>query len=388
MLPCLRLLRVVSLVCAALTVGGLAEAQQPPAAKPPAQKPTQPAGQPTAPAAAAKDPVVATVNGQPVYLSELEVAQQALPAQYRNVPLPSVYPALLERIINSKLVVADAKKNKADADTAFKKRMAFVEEQVVQDYWLTKEVAKRITAEKMQQRYEEKLKSMPAEEEVHARHILVATEPEAKDLLAELKKGAAFDKLAREKSTDKASGGSIVSDDLFGVWAADVEMDGDMADPLRDDLRTTLHHGDEERQGHVARVFGMGAARFDHEADIGDDVVTRRVVVAMRIDVGHRRDDVDRARLAAVRRIEQRNVAGTRGHPELRTTAAHGSDAARFVDLPCLASAAAEQEEQGGDNDLGTNHRQGKPLRLGPLGRTARNGAHHRNRLCPTQAIQ
>jgi len=206
MLPCLRLLRVVSLVCAALTVGGLAEAQQPPAAKPPAQKPTQPAGQPTAPAAAAKDPVVATVNGQPVYLSELEVAQQALPAQYRNVPLPSVYPALLERIINSKLVVADAKKNKADADAAFKKRMAFVEEQVVQDYWLTKEVAKRITAEKMQQRYEEKLKSMPAEEEVHARHILVATEPEAKDLLAELKKGAAFDKLAREKSTDKASG--------------------------------------------------------------------------------------------------------------------------------------------------------------------------------------
>jgi peptidyl-prolyl cis-trans isomerase C len=204
MLPCLRLLRVVSLVCAALTVGGLAEAQQPPAAKPPAQKP----GQPTVPAAkdAAKDPVVATVNGQPVYLSELEVAQQALPPQYRNVPLASVFPALLDRIIDSKLVVADGKKHKVDADPAFKRRMAFVEDQVVQDFWLQKEIAKRITTEKMQQRYQEKLKSMPAEEEVHARHILVATEPEAKDLLAELKKGTAFDKLAREKSTDKASG--------------------------------------------------------------------------------------------------------------------------------------------------------------------------------------
>jgi peptidyl-prolyl cis-trans isomerase C len=206
MLPCLRLLRVVSLVCAAVTVCGIAQAQQPaaqpakpPAAQAPAQKPPQAAPQP-------KDPVVATVNGQPIYLSELEIAQQALPEQYRNVPLQSVFPALIERIINAKLVVADAKKNKADADAAYKKRMAFVEEQVVQDYWLTKEVSKRITPEKMQERYQEKLKSMPAEEEVHARHILVATEQEAKDVLAELKKGTAFDKLAREKSTDKASG--------------------------------------------------------------------------------------------------------------------------------------------------------------------------------------
>ena len=200
MLPCLRLLRVVSLACAAVTVCGLAEAQQPPA-KPPAAAPAQ------KPAAApGKDPVVATVNGQPIYLSELEVAQQALPAQYRNLPLQAVFPALLDRIISSKLVVADARKNKADADAAFKKRMAFVEEQVLQAHWLDKELAKRVTPEKMQERYQEKLKSMPAEEEVHARHILVATEQEAKDLLAELKKGTAFDKLAREKSTDKASG--------------------------------------------------------------------------------------------------------------------------------------------------------------------------------------
>ena len=47
---------------------------------------------------------------------------------------------------------------------------------------------------------------MPPEEEVHARHILVATEAEAKDLLAELKKGTPIEKLAKDKSTDKASG--------------------------------------------------------------------------------------------------------------------------------------------------------------------------------------
>lgn len=208
----LRTLRLVVLSCAAAAVAGPAIAQQPPAqqpAKPSAQQ--QPAAKPAAKPAqaaqpAAKDPVVATVNGQQVRLSELEIAQQSLPPQYRSMPLQSVFPALLERIIDSKLVVQEGKKNKANEDPAFKRRMAFVEEQVLQDFWIQREISKMVTAEKLQQRYEERLKAMPAEEEVHARHILVANEDEAKALIAEIKKGAAFDKLAKEKSTDKASG--------------------------------------------------------------------------------------------------------------------------------------------------------------------------------------
>jgi peptidyl-prolyl cis-trans isomerase C len=232
---CPRLLRLTLLVGAAVALPGLAGAQPvnpaQPQAKPPApaaQAPAPAAPQPAPPPAqgqaqgqkppqltapppqltppAPKDPVVATVNGQPIYLSELEVAQQALPQQYRSMPLATVFPALLDRIVDSKLVVADAKKNKIDSDPVFKKRLAFVDEQLAQDYWLQREIVKRITPEKMQQRYLEKIKSMPAEEEARARHILVATEQEAKDVLAELKKGTAFEKLAKEKSTDKASG--------------------------------------------------------------------------------------------------------------------------------------------------------------------------------------
>ena len=155
MLPCSRLVRVVFLACAAAMVSSAVSAQP---AKPPAA-PAVPAKalQVTPP----KDPVVATVNGQPIYLSELQVAKQALPPQYRNMPLSSVYPALLDRIIDSKLVVADGKKNKVDSDPAFKKRMAFVEDQVIQDFWLQKELSKRVTPDKLQARYQEKLKSMP-----------------------------------------------------------------------------------------------------------------------------------------------------------------------------------------------------------------------------------
>jgi len=202
---CLRLLRLIVVCGAAAAIGASANAQQP-ANPPPAAKPQQPA-QPAKPAQASpKDPVVAIVNGQQIRLSELEVAQQALPPQYRNMPLKSVYPALLDRIIDNKLVVADGRKNKIPDDPAFKKRMAFIEDQILQDFWLQKEIAKRVTPEKMKERYQERLKSTPPEEEVRARHILVATEDEAKALIAEIKKGGAFDKLAKEKSTDKASG--------------------------------------------------------------------------------------------------------------------------------------------------------------------------------------
>jgi peptidyl-prolyl cis-trans isomerase C len=209
---CLRLSRIVVLCCAALASLAPAMAQTPPASTTPPAKPgtmpkaVLPPPAPPSPPAIFKDPIVASINGQPIHLSELEVAQQALPPQYRNMPMQAVFPALLDRIVDSKLVVQDGRKNKVADDPAFKKRMSFVEEQVIQDFWLQREIAKKVTPERLQQRYEERLKSMPAEEEVHARHILVSSEDEAKTIIADLKKGAAFDKLAKEKSTDKASG--------------------------------------------------------------------------------------------------------------------------------------------------------------------------------------
>jgi peptidyl-prolyl cis-trans isomerase C len=197
---CLRPVRTAVAFCIVLGMAGAAIAQQP-SPKPPAQ-PAPPADAKPA----TKDPVVAVVNGQQIHLSDVEIAQQSLPQQYRNMPLSAVFPALLDRMVDSKLVEQDGRKNKVTDDPAFKKRLAFVEDQVVQDFWLQEQIADKVTPERMKQAYEEKVKNMPAEDEVHARHILVATEPEAKAIIADLKKGAAFDKLAKEKSTDKASG--------------------------------------------------------------------------------------------------------------------------------------------------------------------------------------
>src|SRR5258708_12651326 len=54
----------------------------------------------------------------------------------------------------------------------------------------------------MKKVYEEASKQITGEEEVHARHILVETEDEAKAVAEELKKGADFAELAKKKSKD------------------------------------------------------------------------------------------------------------------------------------------------------------------------------------------
>ena len=58
------------------------------------------------------------------------------------------------------------------------------------------------TDEAMKKVYEEASKQITGEMEVHARHILVETEDEAKAIAEELKKGADFAELAKKKSKD------------------------------------------------------------------------------------------------------------------------------------------------------------------------------------------
>ena len=308
MSPRLRLLRLAVLWCAAAAfvgpVFGPAAAQQPatpaqttkpaaPATAPatPPATPPKPATTPapaqtqtTPPPAAAplKDPVVAIVNGQPLHLSELEIAQQSLPQQYRNMPMAAVFPALLDRIIDSKLVVQDGRKNKVTDDAAYKKRMAFVEEQVIQDFWLQKQIASKVTPEKMKAKYEERLKSMPSEEEVHARHILVATEDEAKVIIADLKKGTDFEKLAKDKSTDKASGAE--GGDLGWFKKADMVKEfADAAFALKKDALTDTPVKTQFGY-HVIRLDDRRQApppTFDEMAEQIREEMAREAVTAM-----------------------------------------------------------------------------------------------------------
>ena len=75
----------------------------------------------------------------------------------------------------------------------------------------SREIGPLVTDEAVRARYERDLAGKPGEPEVHARHILVATEADADAIIAELKKGGDFAAIAKARSTDPgaAQGGDL-----------------------------------------------------------------------------------------------------------------------------------------------------------------------------------
>jgi peptidyl-prolyl cis-trans isomerase C len=133
--------------------------------------------------------------------SHIEEAQQLLPRQYQQVPLDQIYPALVDSLIDTHLAAADARSKKMDQDKEFRSRMSRIEEQLLQRMVLEKEMTAAISDEALKKRYDKMVAGMASNEEVHARHILLKTEDDAKAVIKELSKGADFAELAKKKST-------------------------------------------------------------------------------------------------------------------------------------------------------------------------------------------
>ncbi len=157
-------------------------------------------------ALAAENPVVATVNGENIHRSDLEEARTRLPESYRQVPLDAVYGILVKSLTDTKLVAAEARKAGLENDPGFKERLARVEEQLLERAYLTGYIQKQITKEKLDKAYAKLRAETAKKKEVRARHILLKTEKEARDVIAEIKKGADFAELAKKKSIGPSAG--------------------------------------------------------------------------------------------------------------------------------------------------------------------------------------
>jgi len=190
---------------------GLPVAAQTPATAPAAA--SAPAASPAPAVAQDSNPVVARVNGQEIRLSDVREATQDLPAEVRNAPPAMLYPLVVDQLVAQKAVVIAARAQGLDKDPEVQHRMQNAEEQELQQALLRRDVAAATTDEALRRRFEAEGKNAPAQEEVHARHILVATEDEAKQVLAEVRKpGADFAAVAKARSTDpsgKTNGGDL-----------------------------------------------------------------------------------------------------------------------------------------------------------------------------------
>jgi peptidyl-prolyl cis-trans isomerase C len=194
-----------------------------------------------APAFAQDDPVVAKVNGADIRQSDLVAAEEDIG---QNLPpmAPEAKRDYLITYVTDMLIIAKAAEAKKLGDNSdFKRKLAIARSKLLMEALLTEEAKTAVTDEAMKKVYAEATKAMGDEKEVHARHILVEKEDEAKAILADLKKGGDFAAIAKEKSKDpgsKENGGDLgyfTKDQMVPEFAeAAFKLDkGQLSDPVK-----------------------------------------------------------------------------------------------------------------------------------------------------------
>jgi peptidyl-prolyl cis-trans isomerase C len=148
------------------------------------------------------DTVVATVNGTDITLGNMVLVRKNLPAQLGQLPDEVLFKGILDQLVNQTLL---EQSYKGDAPAEVKFAMENQHRSLMAAQAVEKLFDKDLTDEAIQKAYEAKYANAEPTREYHAAHILVETEDEAKEIEKELKDGADFTKLAKEKSTGPTS---------------------------------------------------------------------------------------------------------------------------------------------------------------------------------------
>jgi len=162
-----------------------------------------------APASAADKPV-ATVNGKPVPASRSELRLANLLAQGRENS-PELQAAVREELVRLEVLTQEALKKGLDKKSDVKAQLDFARQQVLIGAYLNDYARNLKIADADVQKEYDTIKAALGEKEYKARHILVESEGEAKDIVAKLKAGEKFEELAKASKDpgSKERGGEL-----------------------------------------------------------------------------------------------------------------------------------------------------------------------------------
>ena len=105
-------------------------------------------------------------------------------------PPQTLYPMLLDQMIDGRRWSPRRRSQASTRTRPCSARSPAAEDRALQTAMLSKEVGPTVTDDAVHARYDQDIAGKPGEEEVHAKHILVDNEAEAKKIIAELKGGA------------------------------------------------------------------------------------------------------------------------------------------------------------------------------------------------------
>ena len=204
-------------------------------------------------AQATADPVIAKVNGIEIHQSDLALAEEDVGQNLPQGSADAKRDYLVSYLSDMILLAQAAEERRLQDDPDFKRHAAFARNKVLMEALLQNEGKKSLTDQALRAVYDDAVKQMGGEEEVHARHILFRVanpadekaskeaEDKVKAVIERLKKGEDFAKLANELTEDpsgRKDGGDLgyfTKDQMVPEFSAVAfKLDkGNISDPIK-----------------------------------------------------------------------------------------------------------------------------------------------------------
>jgi peptidyl-prolyl cis-trans isomerase C len=181
----------------ALCLPALAFAQQLPT-----KEPAKPAAAPAKPASSTGP--AATVNGTAIPRQRLElvVRQQVARGAADSEGLRA---QVREALINNELLVQEANRTGLAKKAEVQQQIELTRQEVIANAMVGEHLRGSPVSDADIQKEYDRAKNQTGDREFRARHILVATEDDAKSVLADLKKGGKFEEIAQKRSLDEGT---------------------------------------------------------------------------------------------------------------------------------------------------------------------------------------
>jgi len=152
--------------------------------------------------------VVATVDGTNITLGEVIALRERLPKQYKQIPDDVLFKGIVDQLIQQTVLMNAIRQHQSAlvATSLINQERAFLASEMLKQI-----SAKKIPESAIKAAYDKKFASAEPEKEFNASHILVKTKDEAAALVKQLRNGADFATLAKEKSIGPSgkSGGKL-----------------------------------------------------------------------------------------------------------------------------------------------------------------------------------
>src|SRR6188768_1631660 len=148
---------------------------------------------------------VAIVNGKPVPTARVDMLAAQLAKAGRPVG-PEMQTQLKDEVIAREIFMQEAQKRGLDVTDDYKAQMELARQTIlIRELFAEYQKANPVTDAEVKAEYD-KFAAANGGKEYKARHILVEKEDDAKKIIADLKKGAKFEDIAKKQSKDPGSG--------------------------------------------------------------------------------------------------------------------------------------------------------------------------------------